>query len=235
MKVELLTFTPDPENIVAAAARVCYSPLGGDELMENLNPKEAKAFIHKLMEMGHDSPLEHVGFTFAIDGVSRVLSHQLVRHRIGASYSQKSQRYVKEQKGQTMFILPPSIKNNSEAMAEYQECMERVFQSYDALCKLVPPEDARYVLPNATCTNLVVTFNARSLLHFFELRCCMRAQWEIRDLAEEMLRLVREIAPAIFAYAGPTCETLGICFEGEKSCGRVKNVVSRRYQEEEMT
>ncbi len=229
MKVKLLESTPNPEQLVAAAARVCYSPMGGDQLLEDLSPNEAKAFIQKLMEMGHDSPLEHVSFTFAIDGVSRVLSHQLVRHRIGASYSQKSQRYVNEFSKHTSFILPPTVSKDTAATAKYMDCMEQIFNTYQELCELVPQEDARYVLPNATCTNLVVTFNARSLLHFFQLRCCMRAQWEIRELAKEMRELVRKEAPTIFAYAGPTCETLGICFEGEKSCGRVANekVMSR--------
>lgn len=221
MKVELLASTPEPEKIVAAAARVCYSPLGGDALVENLSPKEAGKFIEKLMELGHDSPLEHISFTFAVDGVSRVLSHQLVRHRVGVSFSQKSQRYVEEDAAQTLMVIPPSIAKDAEALVRYQAAIGEIFKAYQALCQVVPKEDARYLLPNATGTNLVVTFNARSLLHFFELRCCRRAQWEIRHLAEKMRAIVREKAPSVFTYAGPTCETVGLCFEGKMSCGRV--------------
>lgn len=227
MQVKLLAHTPNPDALVAAAARVCYSPLGGDEIMENFKEGEAESLVKKLMSMGHQSPLEHIAFTFAIDGVSRALSHQLVRHRIGVSYSQKSQRYVKEKGANAQFVIPPTIAERPELKAKFEQACADIMDVYDALAAEVPAEDARYILPNANVTNLVVTMNARSLLHFFELRCCQRAQWEIRDLAEKMLSLVRDVAPVLFKKAGPTCRTLGICFEDQYSCGRCKDVRSR--------
>lgn len=225
MKVTLINHTPHPEETVAAAARLCYSPVGAEKLMEDFSPCETENFLGKLVELGHLSPVEHISFTFAIEGVSRVLSHQLVRHRIGVSYSQKSQRYVKED--QFEYIIPPSIEKNPEGERIFREQMARIQEVYNALTKLVPAEDARYVLPNATETKLVVTYNARSLYHFFQLRCCRRAQWEIRHLAEQMLQEVEKVAPHIFKKAGPTCVTQGICFEGTMSCGRVRNIQSR--------
>lgn len=224
MKVTLINFTPEPEKTVAAAARLCYSPLGVENLMGNFSQEENRQFIKKLVELGHLSPLEHVSFTFAIEGVSRNLSHQLVRHRI-ASYSQRSQRHVNE--AGFAYVIPPSIQQNPEALALYQEKMAELQQAYEELARLVPKEDARYVLPGACETKLVATFNARSLLNFFQQRCCQRAQWEIRALAQEMLALVRKVAPSIFAKAGPNCVTLGVCYEGKLSCGRVAKVVSR--------
>lgn len=230
MKVMLINHTPEPEKTVAAAARLCYSPVGPASLMENYSQEENRQFIKKLVEVGHLSPLEHVSFTFAIEGVSRNLSHQLVRHRI-ASYSQKSQRYVNETG--FAYIVPSSIAQNPEALALYEETMAQLQKTYEALVNMVPKEDARYVLPGACETKLVATFNARSLLNFFQQRCCQRAQWEIRALAQEMLALVRPVAPSIFAKAGPQCETLGVCYEGSMSCGRVSKVVSRtKYNEE---
>lgn len=225
MKVKLINYTPNPDETVAAAARLCYSPLGAEKLMQNFSPGEVEKFLDKLLKLGHLSPVEHISFTFAIEGVSRVLSHQLVRHRIGVSYSQKSQRYVKE--NQFSYIIPPSIKKNEEAEKIFIDQMAKIQKAYNELIKYVPAEDARYVLPNATETKLVVTYNARSLLHFFELRCCRRAQWEIRNLADLMLEEVRKVAPTIFKKAGPTCVTQGICFEGNMSCGRITNIQSR--------
>ena len=225
MQVKLINYTPNPDKTVAAAARLCYSPLGAEKLMQDFSPDEVAKFLGKLLELGHLSPVEHISFTFAIEGVSRVLSHQLVRHRIGVSYSQKSQRYVKED--QFDYIIPPSIKKNPAGEKIFRDQMAQIQAAYNELLKIVPAEDARYVLPNATETKLVVTYNARSLLHFFELRCCQRAQWEIRQLADLMLREVRKVAPLIFKKAGPTCVTQGICFEGKMSCGRVTNIQSR--------
>ncbi|ATW27097.1 FAD-dependent thymidylate synthase [Candidatus Formimonas warabiya] len=225
MKVTLINHTPNPDETVAAAARLCYSPLGAAEIREKFLPGEAESFLNNLVEMGHLSPVEHVSFTFAIEGVSRVLSHQLVRHRIGVSYSQKSQRYVRE--NQFEYIIPPSILKNPEAEKIFRDKMGEIQLAYNELAKLVPPEDARYVLPNATETKLVVTYNARSLYHFFQLRCCKRAQWEIRHLAELMLEEVKKVAPSLFSKAGPTCVSQGICFEGKMSCGRVASIRSR--------
>lgn len=225
MKVKLINYTPHPDETVAAAARLCYSPQSGEQLMANFTPGEAERLIEKLTSLGHFSPVEHISFTFSIEGVSRVLSHQLVRHRIGVSYSQKSQRYVQED--QFEYIIPPSVRQHPEGQKIFREQMTRIQEAYHELLSFVPAEDARYVLPNATETKLVVTYNARSLYHFFRLRCCERAQWEIRHLAELMLQEVRKVAPHIFKKAGPTCITEGVCYEGSMSCGRVSNIQSR--------
>lgn len=224
MRVELIAYTPEPEAVVAAAARLCYSSSGALELREGLSRQEIERLLKKLVSVGHLSPLEHASFTFAIEGVSRALSHQLVRHRI-ASYSQRSQRYVDE--GNFEYVIPPSIAANPDALELYRAKMEEIREAYRELSKIVPREDARYILPNATETKLVCTFNARSLWNFFRLRCCRRAQWEIRELAERMRREVRRVAPILFALAGPSCETEGICWEGEMSCGRAKEIRCR--------
>ncbi|MGI6129471.1 MAG: FAD-dependent thymidylate synthase [bacterium] len=226
MQVTLLNHTPDPERTVAAAARLCYSAIGAADLFRDLSDDQGVKLLKHLIESGHESPVEHVSFTFAIEGVSRALSHQLVRHRI-ASYSQKSQRYVKEKNFD--FIIPPSISQNLVAKEKFLQTMNTIQQSYDELLKEVPAEDARYVLPNACETKLVATFNCRSLFNFFHLRCCSRAQWEIRELACRMRELVRQVAPQLFALAGPSCESEGVCHEGRFSCGRAP-VVSHRGQ-----
>lgn len=221
MNVALIQYTSDPEKVVAAAARLCYSPDPVPELMERLTEEKIAGFVRKLRSMGHLSPFEHVSFQFSIDGVSRALSHQLVRHRI-ASYSQRSQRYVKEAGFE--YVTPPSIRRNPEALARFEKMMQTLQEEYQELLTVVPAEDARYILPNACTTSLMATFNARSMLNFFEHRTCMRAQWEIRQLAEKMLQLVQEVAPNLFAEAGPTCVTQGVCHEGTMSCGRIKTL-----------
>jgi len=225
MKVELIQYTPDPEKVVAAAARLCYSSDPVPELLEKLESAKIEELVAKLREMGHLSPFEHVSFQFSIDGVSRALSHQLVRHRI-ASYSQRSQRYVKEQGFE--YVTPPSIRRAPIALARFEATMQRLQDEYLELLALVPAEDARYLLPNACTTSLLASFNARSLLNFFEHRICTRAQWEIRELAERMLNLVQGVAPNIFGTAGPTCLTQGICREGAYSCGRINSVKRRK-------
>jgi thymidylate synthase (FAD) len=224
MKVELIAYTPEPEAAVAAAARLCYSSRGVADLKEDLTVEETGSLIKRLISMGHLSPTEHVSFTFAIEGVSRALSHQLVRHRI-ASYSQKSQRYVDE--NNFSYVVPPSITAEPAALELFQRVMGELQDAYQKLSDVVPREDARYLLPNATETKLVCTMNARSLFNFFRLRCCQRAQWEIRELACRMREKVREIAPTLFALAGPSCETEGICWEGDFSCGRAQEVRCR--------
>ncbi|MBS3887521.1 MAG: FAD-dependent thymidylate synthase [Dethiobacter sp.] len=216
MKVTLLTYTPQPEKIVAAAARLCYSSAGADALLDGLTMPKAEQLIAKLVEMGHFSPLEHVSFTFAVEGVSRALSHQLVRHRI-ASYSQKSQRYVREDT--FTYIVPPAVAANSEAEQLFREQMEQIREAYQVLRGMVHHEDARYLLPNACETKLVFTMNARSLHNFFVTRCCNRAQWEIRLLAETIYQEVKKVAPMLFAAAGPACVSQGVCPEGEMTCG----------------
>lgn len=226
MEVKLITYTPEPEKVVAAAARLCYSPRSGSEIMEGFTEAEVEKFLQRLVSLGHTSPFEHAAFTFSIDGVSRALSHQLVRHRIGVSFSQKSQRYVKEKAFD--FVIPDSIAKEEGLKEKYLSIIDGLQANYNELLALgIAPEDARYILPNAASTNLVVTMNARSLLHFFELRCCTRAQWEIRKMANLMLKEVQKVAPHLFANAGPSCVSMGLCFEGDMCCGRTKNVVKR--------
>lgn len=216
IKVKLMKYTAEPERTVAMAARLCYSPAGAEELSEKMTDEQVTKLVEKIISMGHASTMEHVTFTFAIEGISRVLTHQLVRHRI-ASYSQQSQRYVSEHDFE--YILPPSIAENDEAKAKFENLMHTIRQTYDELVAMnVPKEDARYVLANATETKIIVTFNARSLMNFFKLRCCTRAQWEIRKLANLMLKEVSKVAPNIFDDAGATCKK-GYCLEGKMSCG----------------
>lgn len=220
MQVQLIAHTPAPEQVVAAATRLCHSAVGAAALKENISAQRAQELVEKVIALGHTSTLEHVSFTFAIEGVSRALTHQLVRHRI-ASYSQQSQRYVAEHDFE--YITPPSIANNDTARQKFVTLMEHIRQCYNELTALgIPREDARYVLANATETKIIVTMNARALLNFFRLRCCTKAQWEIRALAETMLAQVRQVAPHLFAHAGPPCVTDGVCREGSRSCGRVK-------------
>ena len=219
MQVKLLRYTPEPEKTVAMSARLCYSPIGAAELEEKITDEQAAKLVRKLVEMGHFSTLEHVTFTFAIEGVSRVLTHQLVRHRI-ASYSQQSQRYVKEHDFET--ILPLSIAARPAEREKFEKLMSEIRTLYTEWTEMgIPAEDARYILPNAAETKIVVTMNVRSLYNFFSLRCCTRAQWEIRALAEKMLAEVKEVAPVLFEKAGPSCVTDGICTEGAMTCGRL--------------
>ncbi|MDA8233916.1 MAG: FAD-dependent thymidylate synthase [Clostridia bacterium] len=222
MKVELINYTPEPEKTVAAAARLCYSPVGATQLMEDFTEGKVEHFLDMLMKLGHMSPTEHVTFTFAIEGVSRALSHQLVRHRI-ASYSQKSQRYVSED--QFAYVIPPTIEANPQAKAMLVKKMEEIQRVYEELSLLVPKEDARYILPNACETKLVATFNCRSLYNFFQHRCCQRAQWEIRELAHKMLAEVKKVAPRLFTRAGAMCVTDRVCPEGSMSCGLLEKLL----------
>ena len=219
MRVDLIQFTPEAERTVAMAARLCYSPAGAADLAEQMTDREIEKLLGKISTMGHMSTFEHASFTFAVEGVSRVLTHQLVRHRI-ASYSQQSQRYVAEHGFE--YIMPPSVAARPEAKEKMEKLMADVQKVYDELTALgVPNEDARYCLTNATETKIVVTMNARALLHFFSVRCCMRAQWEIRRLADAMLEAVRKTAPRLFSNAGPACVTEGRCPEGAMTCGRL--------------
>lgn len=216
IKCKLISHTPEPEKVVSIAAKLCYSKSDVDGLITGvLTGNDTEKFIDKLKGMGHESPLEHVSFTFAIEGVSRTLTHQLVRHRI-ASYSQKSQRYVSENDFE--YIVPPSIANGAGVLL-YDKLMKQIKQTYTLLVNMnIPKEDARYVLPNATETKIIVTMNARSLFNFFSLRCCTHAQWEIRQLANLMLTEVQKVAPILFKNAGASCKK-GYCPEGERSCG----------------
>lgn len=239
--VILLAHTPMPEHTVAAAAKLCYSSSSIQGLNDNLTDEKAASFVEMLGEIGHESPIEHASFTFGIEGVSRSLLAQITRHRM-ASFSVKSQRYVRE--GSFEYVIPPEIENNAEAKALYDQIMAEDQAKYDRLTEILKAkhiktfldegkdektanrlaekkaiEDARFVLPNACATQMVVTMNARSLMNFFRLRCCNRAQWEIREIANQMLKLVSAEAPNLFKNAGPAC-VCGACSEGKMSCGK---------------
>lgn len=245
MKVTLLAHTPQPEKVIAASAKLCYSSSGVTELYDNLTDEKAQGFIDMLTSIGHESPIEHVSFTFGIEGISRACSHQLVRHRI-ASYSQKSQRYVNED--DFVFVVPPEIAADENANAEFLKQMQSLTESYKKIADILTlkhtqsfiekgmpeekaksaarkkaNEDARFLLPNACETKIVVTMNARSLMNFFRLRCCNRAQWEIKAVADEMLKICSQVAPTLFKNAGPACVS-GVCTEGKMSCGNAKEM-----------
>ncbi len=216
MEVELLYHTPDPQRAVASAARLCYAPVGAKELMETMTDAQVEHLLGTILGSGHFSTLEHASYTFAIDGVSRAMTHQLVRHRL-ASFNQQSQRYVTFEE-EPSWVIPESVKK-AGALDVFKKATDAAFEGYRALVEAgVPAEDARYLLPNACESKIVVTMNIRELLHFFSLRCCNRAQWEIREVAIRMLELVRPTAPIIFANAGPGC-VRGKCPEGKMTCG----------------
>jgi len=229
-RVELIKYTDNPEATIAAAAKLCYSCNPLNKIIENNKIKDNAKFIDMLIKMNHLSPLEHASFTFGVEGVSRALLAQITRHRI-ASFSVRSQRYVSEE--EFGFILPPSIEklgkleSGQTAKDIYIQQMQQIAQWYKEWQVLLggkgesSNEDARFVLPNATETKIIFTMNARELLHFFTLRCCDRAQWEIRSLAWAMLQNVLKVAPSLFAKAGPGCVNTG-CKEGAKACGRPK-------------
>lgn len=217
MDVRLLNHTPDPERAIAAAARLCYAPVGAAELTETMSDEGVRRVLKTIITSGHTSALEHASYTFAVDGVSRAMTHQLVRHRL-ASYNQQSQRYVTY--AQTpAFVTPPSVADDPAASETFALATRAAFDAYRALVDAgIPAEDARYLLPNAMETKIVITMNIRELLHFFELRCCKRAQWEIRELALAMLALAEPTAPYIFMDAGASCRR-GPCREGKMTCG----------------
>ena len=239
--VTLITHTPEPEKVVAAAAKLCYSNTGVVDIGNNLTEEKTASFVKMLSDMGHDSPTEHVTFTFGIEGVSRALLAQITRHRI-ASYSVQSQRYVTLENFQ--YIVPPEIEAIPEAKKLFLEAMDTDRKYYESLREILKAkhlktmlddgveektaqkaaekkaiEDARFVLPNACDTKMVVTMNVRSLHNFFKHRCCNRAQWEIQDLAEQMYKLVFNVAPNLFTKSGPAC-TFGKCPEGKMTCGK---------------
>ncbi|WP_312645204.1 FAD-dependent thymidylate synthase [Hydrogenoanaerobacterium sp.] len=244
-KVTLLSHTPNPEKTVAAAAKLCYSSVGVDDLLAGLTDEKTESFVQMLSDIGHESPIEHVSFTFGIEGVSRAFLAQITRHRI-ASYSVQSQRYVS--KAQFEYVIPPEIEEDDEAKSLFLQAMNQAAEYYDKLSAILKEkhtldfmeqgkpeaeakklaakkaiEDARFVLPNACDTKMVVTMNARSLQNFFRDRCCNRAQWEIRAVAEQMLKLVCDVAPTLFAKAGPPC-LRNACPEGKMSCGKLAEV-----------
>ncbi len=244
-KVTLLSHTPNPEKTIAAAAKLCYSPAALDDLMDNLTDEKAADFVGMLGTIGHESPIEHASFTFGIEGVSRAFLAQITRHRL-ASYSVQSQRYVRE--AHFDYVTPPEVENDPQALEAFKEAMRDAQESYDRIAEILKEthtarlmgegldeksasrkaeklaiEDARFVLPNACDTKMIVTMNARSLQNFFALRCCRRAQWEIRAVADQMLALVSAVAPTLFSAAGPSC-CRGVCQEGKMSCGKPQEV-----------
>ncbi len=245
MKVQLLTHTPNPDKVVAAAAKLCYSNASIDSLLEGLTQEKTKAFLEMLSGLGHSSPTEHASFTFAIEGVSRTLLAQITRHRI-ASYSVQSQRYVNLKEFE--FVTPPEVENDEVALKEFNKSMEMAGENYLKVTALLKEthlnrllaegmeekaakraaeklalEDARFILPNSCTTKMIVTMNVRSLNNFFDHRCCNRAQWEIKELADRMLELVYEVSPALFNSSGAPC-SYGPCPEGKMSCGKMKEV-----------
>lgn len=232
MRVELLAYTPEPLALIYAAFRQCYhagfvADMWPKLLAGDISREKQAEFVSTVMDSGHVSPIEHVSFTFAVSGVSRALTHQLVRHRI-ASFSQQSQRYVDGSNFE--HVLPPAIAKDPEAKERFLACMKEIGDAYRDIKEILEKsgrtgsranEDARFVLPQAAASRIVFTMNCRSLLNFFEHRCCTRAQWEIRAMADAMLALCQEALPAVFRHAGARCERLGYCPEGEKfTCGR---------------
>lgn len=245
LRVKLLNYTKNGEETIAQAGKLCYSPVGVDEISKKQTEESIAKYVKMLSNLGHLSPIEHISFTFAVEGVSRTLTHQLVRHRL-ASYSQQSQRYVKLDGFE--YIIPPRIKENPEAAKIFTKAMEKDQEAYDKLTNILTEkhyndlinkgegeksakskatkmaiEDARYVFPNACETKIVFTMNARTLLHFFNLRSCNRAQWEIREMSDQMVKLVKAIYPNIFQSAGPSCVS-GPCPEGKMTCGKISEV-----------
>ena len=216
MYVKLIAHTPEPDRVVAAAAKLCYSASSAVEIFDGLTSENCAKFLQILQKSGHMSPFEHANFTFAIDGISRVTSHQLVRHRM-ASFSQQSQRYVGMEENDC--ICPPSIAELPEAREIFMTQVAKTKEAYNKLVSLgVPKEDARFILPHGGFTRIVITMNARELHHFFSLRICHRAQWEIREVAIAMLREAKKVAPLLFVKAGPSCVSRGKCEEA-RPCG----------------
>lgn len=230
MRVKLEAYTKDADAVCGMAARTCVS-----EGIQHLRAPDTGEVIPRTNSLrtalacGHESVAEHAIFTFSIEGISRACSHQLVRHRL-ASYSQQSQRYVNMDGFE--FVTPESIEDQVvgwcmdtpiTARVEYDTIMGNLRRAYRRLIEAgIPEEDARYILPNACTTNIVMTANARELRHFFRLRCCTRAQWEIRELANKMLESCKAVAPILFEDAGPSCKATGRCPEGANSCGRYR-------------
>ena len=221
--VSLLSHTETPERLVALAARVCYTPEGFSKIDENLSDKKVARLVRQMVDTGHHSTLEHVSFTFGIAGLSRVASHQLVRHRI-ASFSQASQRYISLEEC-FEYEVPPAIARDDDGKKLFIEAMGHAHDTYRTLVQAgMSKEDARFVLPGAARSQIMVTMNARSLINFFGLRTCERAQQEIRLTARKMLELVREVAPNIFYKAGPSCDSLGYCPDDYRKCPKYPSI-----------
>ena len=219
MKVSLLQHTPEPDRTVAMAAHLCYSPSSIEDLRVRMEDSEVARLVGLIRSMGHLSPFEHAHFTVGIEGLSRVTSHQLVRSRI-ASYSQQSQRYI-DQRG-FEYVTPPTVRKDAGLLERFRQHMDDSRDLYRELRDAgIPREDARFVLPSAASSNIVMSKNARAWLEWFELRTCTRSQWEIRILANRIMRLLRGVAPHLFEVSGPPCITQSLCREGKMSCGRI--------------
>lgn len=242
-----------PDAIVASAGKLCYSKVGSDTILESLSNEEIAKFVNHLAMIGHESPFEHASFNFYIEGISRTCSHQIVRHRM-ASYSQQSQRYV-DLNETFRVIVPEAIRKNPKAIEKYMESIEKDYDAYIEITECLLEdyvkeawkenselstreknklkkkalEDARFALPNACETKLMMTMNARSLFNFFRERLCNRAQWEIREVAGQMLDQVLEVAPNIFSRAGAPC-VFGKCPEGKMSCGHKQEMRGRQKE-----
>lgn len=232
LKVELIGYTSDPEQNVVAAIRQCYSSVGAKELKEKTTDEVKKRLIRQVINSGHTSTLEHASFTFAIDGVSRVTEIHLIRHRI-ASFSIQSGRYVK--RGDAAYRIPPKIRAvaDKKLLEKYEKHLDNSQELYNELVEAgIPAEDARFCQPQSIQVKIVMTMNARELLHFFSIRSCTRAQWEIREVAQQMLVLVKKVAPIIFENAGPPCVSEKLCDQGKMSCGIWKNIKGARLKED---
>ena len=232
LKVELLGYTSDPEQNVVAAIRQCYASVGAKELKEKTTDEVKRRLIKQVISSGHTSTLEHASFTFAIDGVSRVTEIHLIRHRL-ASFSIQSGRYVK--RGDAAYRIPPKIRTlaDKKLLEKYLKHLENSQELYNELIDAgIPAEDARFCQPQSVQVKIVMTMNARELLHFFSVRSCTRAQWEVREVAKQMLDLVKGVAPIIFENAGPPCVSEKICDQGKMSCGIWKNIKGARLKDE---
>lgn len=203
MDVKLIRYTTEAEALCGEAAAICT------------DYEDESQALRGALSSGHESVIEHASFTFRVEGVSRALLAQITRHRL-ASFSVQSQRYV--DMSAMPCVTPPTIAADPEIMREYNDVLSHIKSFYQrAVSSGIDKEDARFALPNACCTQFIMTMNARELRHFFSLRCCNRAQWEIRELADRMLKLCREAAPGLFEQAGPGC-VRGRCPEGKRGC-----------------
>jgi len=214
---------PEPETIrryypslIYLAARTCYSAESPESIWDavmsgRISEKKMMRVIAHVITSGHHSTIEHLNFTFTISGVSRVLTHQLVRHRIGVAYDQQSQRYVRADGD---VVIPPTVAQNPDAMAVFESCVSTASQTYQQLIALgVPEEDARFVLPQASKTNLIMTVNLRQLIHMAQLRLCTLAQWEIRQLFKKIRKEIMAVDSRLGRLLTPKCVWMGYCDE----------------------
>ena len=231
MEVSVIPFNEvEVVDKIYTACRTCYTQ-GTPQEQYKLTQEEMTGatgwdkkwkLINHVLSSGHTSTIEHVQFTFLISGVSRALSHQLVRHRIGVSFSQQSQRYCKFDTG-FEFVTPFTIAKNTECAEKYLEVMNYLNNAYQMFIESgIPAEDARMVLPNACCTNLTVSINLRALIHLCQERMCTNAQWEIRTMVKQMAKLITDKIPELKPYLVPKCKALGYCNESaSRTCGRM--------------